>query len=87
MVAADKTAFHGRAAILRRLNQGVETLARMAGTEAQLPTFEVAGPTAGSSAGELVVRLTLRRGLQKMTFTLTFTMRQGRIAALTNSRS
>jgi hypothetical protein len=87
MVAADKQTFHGRPAILRRLNQGVETLARMAGDQAQLPTFELAGPSPGPAPGSLVVKLSLKRGMHKMGFTLQFTMQRGRIALLHNTRS
>ncbi|KAL4452554.1 hypothetical protein ABPG75_008216 [Micractinium tetrahymenae] len=98
MVAADRQVFHGRPAIVRRLNQGVEQLARMAGDQPELPTFELSVPepapstgsggAAGAGGGQsLVLRLTLRRGLHRMTFTMTFAMKGGKIAALHNTRS
>jgi hypothetical protein len=86
MVAADKQSFHGKPAIVRRLNQGVEQLAKMAGEQAALPTFQIEGPTS-QGGGELVVGLAFKRGLQRMKFTLHFTMQQGKIAALRNTRS
>lgn len=96
MVSADRQAFHGRQAIVRRLNQGVEQLARMAGDQPELPTFELSGPepavgnsdaAVGPGEQSLVLRLTLKRGLHRMTFTMAFTMKGGRIAALLNTRS
>lgn len=97
MVSADRQTFHGRQAVVRRLNQGVEQLARMAGDQPELPTFELTGPEAAPGSGgaeaagaggqSLVLRLALRRGLHRMTFTMAFTMRGGRIAALVNTRS
>ncbi|KAL4421729.1 hypothetical protein ABPG77_002345 [Micractinium sp. CCAP 211/92] len=97
MVSADRQTFHGRQAIVRRLNQGVEQLARMAGDQPELPTFELTGPEAESGSGGadaagpggqgLVLRLALKRGLHRMTFTMHFTMKGGRIATLINTRS
>lgn len=86
MVAADKQSFHGRPAIVRRLNQGVEQLAKMAGEQATMPTFQLEGPTS-QAGGEVEVGLAFKRGLQRMKFTLHFTMQQGKIAALRNMRS
>lgn len=89
MVATDRQVFHGRGAIVRRLNQGVAQLVQMAGADAaaQLPAFELAGPAAGAG-GAVVVMLKLRRGLQKMTFTLTFRFGPGsKIVHLQNTRS
>ena len=85
MVAADASQFHGKPAIIRRLNQGVETLAKMAGTEAQLPAFELTGPTAAGNGG-MVLKLSIKRGLQRISFTMQFTFEQGRIVLLQNSR-
>ncbi len=97
MVSADRQTFHGRQAIVRRLNQGVEQLARMAGDQPELPTFELTGPEAAPGSGGadaagpggqgLVLRLALKRGLHRMTFTMHFTMKGGKIAALLNTRS
>jgi hypothetical protein len=86
LVAADKQSFQGRAAIVRRLNQGVEALAKMAGEQAELPSFELEGPTLDAASGALVVQLRLSRGLQRLAFTLSFTMQQGTIMLLRNAR-
>lgn len=86
LVAVDGSSHHGLAAVLRRLNSGVAQLVKMAGQQAELPAFELEGPTPGAG-GELLTTLRMRRGLQRMQLTLTFSMRQGRIARLHNARS
>jgi hypothetical protein len=88
MVSTDKQSFHGRPAILRRLNNGVEQLSKMAGEQAALPTFKLEGPMPDpAGGGVLVMLMTFKRGLQRMTFTLQFTMQAGKIAVLRNTRS
>lgn len=86
MIAADRSSFHGRPAIVRRLNQGVSQLAQMAGEQVALPTFNLEGPTPDPSSGDLVVKLKLQRGRQSITFILFFKMQKGLIVMLRNSR-
>lgn len=88
LVAVDRSTHHGKPAVLKRLNAGMEQLLTMAGaaSEAQLPAFELQGPSPGPE-GAMVVTLKLRRGLQRLSFVMTFRLVEGRIVHLQNARS
>jgi hypothetical protein len=81
----DKASTAGKAAVLRRLEKGVETLRQMAGADAAPPEWGVAGP-ARTERGTHELRCTIRRGVVKLSFVLDFRIVGGRIARLTNTR-
>lgn len=85
MVGADRQAFAGRPAIVRRLNDGVAQLAKMAGSDAEVPAFELGSPTPGPG-GALVITLRVRRGVQRLSLSLQFSLAGGRIAHLQTTR-
>jgi hypothetical protein len=86
LIAQDKQTYHGKAAVLRRLDKGMETLVKMAGKDAAIPTYELEGPTQNDE-GAHVIKCTLRRGVTKMGFALEFLIIGGKVMSLTNSRT
>ncbi|GAB4818713.1 hypothetical protein N2152v2_005759 [Parachlorella kessleri] len=85
MVTQDKQTFHGKQAVLRRLDKGVDMLIKMAGKDAEVPTYEVVGPTLGPS-GASQIDLTIRRGKNTLRLRLEFMLSGGRIVHLRNTR-
>lgn len=85
MIGADRQAFSGRPAIVRRLNDGVAQLTKMAGAAAEVPAFDLGPPTPGPN-GALVITLRVRRGLQRLSLSMQFTLSGGKIAHLQTTR-
>ena len=67
------------------LAAGVEMLVKMAGKDAEVPAYELVGPTLGPS-GASQIDLTIRRGKNTLRLRLEFTLSGGRIIHLRNTR-
>ncbi|KAK9829151.1 hypothetical protein WJX72_004206 [[Myrmecia] bisecta] len=88
MVTQDKQTYHGKPAVVRRLNKGMETLLRMAGQEAAdaAPDFTVEGPSETAS-GTWLVTYIFKRGMAKYRVVNEFTIVAGEITHLRSSRA
>lgn len=85
LIAQDKSTHYGKAAVLRRLDRGMEQIVKMAGKDAAIPTYELTGPTRNDEGGHVVTCL-LRRGVSKISFSLEFVIMDGKITLMRNTR-
>jgi len=85
LVSQDKQSSNGKAAVLRRLDQGVEMLVKMAGKDAAMPDWDVKGPNLTESLTH-EYKCTVRRGALKLSFSLDFMIVGGKIQQLRNTR-
>ncbi|KAG7673575.1 hypothetical protein Ndes2526B_g02975 [Nannochloris sp. 'desiccata'] len=85
MITQDKKTHEGKSNVLKRLDQGVETLTKMAGKDAVVPEWEIKGPVLTEAMAHQY-KCTIKRGVMKFSFSLEFTIIGGKIAQLKNSR-
>jgi hypothetical protein len=86
MTGQDRKTIVGKNRVLQRLNQGVEMLIQMAGSNAAVPTWEVKGPTL-TEAMFHQYKCTIKRGALRFSFVLEFLIVGGKIKQLRNARS
>lgn len=87
MTGQDKKTTEGKTAVIRRLNKGVAMLVKMAGADAEVPEWDVDGPTCDPETNAHEFKCTIRRGaVMKISFKLQFYIVKGRISSFTNSR-
>lgn len=86
LISQDKQTTTGRAAVLRKLDQGVEMLLKMAGKDATMPEWEVKGPTLTEGLAHRY-ECVIKRGALKISFIQEFIIVDGKIMQLRNSRS
>jgi len=85
MTGQDKKVTEGKNAVLRRLNKGIEMIIKMAGKDADVPEWDIKGPTLTDKTSH-EYRCTIRRGAMRLSFVLDFVIVKGKIAEFTNSR-
>lgn len=85
IITQDRQVFSGKAAVLTRLDQGIEMLAKMAGKDAVEPEWEIKGPVLTESKGH-EYRCCVKRGIMKIPFALEFKIMNGKIVELKNTR-
>lgn len=87
MTGQDKKTTEGKTSVIRRLNKGVAMLVQMAGADADIPEWDIDGPTCDPETNAHEFTCTIRRGaVMKITFKLQFFIVKGRITSFTNSR-
>jgi hypothetical protein len=86
LIGQDKQTTTGKTAVLRKLDQGVEMLLKMAGKDATVPEWEVKGPTLTEGLAHRY-ECVLKRGAFKISFSQEFLIVDGKIMQLRNSRS
>ena len=68
-------------------NKGVAMLVKMAGADADIPEWDIDGPTCDPETNAHEFKCTIRRGaVMKISFRLQFFIIKGKIASFTNSR-
>ena len=87
MTGQDKKTTEGKTGVIRRLNKGVAMLVQMAGSDADVPEWDIEGPTCDPETNAHEFMCTIRRGaVMKISFRLQFFIVKGKIASFTNSR-
>jgi hypothetical protein len=87
MTGQDKKTTEGKTQVIRRLNKGIAMLVQMAGKDAEVPEWDVEGPTCDPETHAHEFKCTIRRGaVMKISFRLQFFIVRGKIASFSNTR-